>query len=126
MLPDTSWNIHYIVPHPHILQALKLSIPNHRNTGLWLLPDGNVFLRKLEGRGSPLLLDSEYFDRWCQSEGLDYTWVYIGERTSWTGQSRANGRRTLGAAWFEEGKVRSFTNVPSAEDGTDHKETAGR
>lgn len=103
-------NIDYLVPHPHILQALKLSIPNPRNTGLWLLPDGNVFLRKLEGRGSPLLLDSVHFDGWCQSEDLDYTWVYIGERTSWIGQSMAKCRRTLGAAWFEKGRIRFKNN----------------
>ncbi|MGH8508601.1 MAG: hypothetical protein ACREVH_07780 [Gammaproteobacteria bacterium] len=99
-------NIQYTVPHPRIRHALGLSIPDPRNTGLWLLPDGQVFLRKLEDRGSPLLLDKERFDAWCRSEGLDYTWVYIGERTARTDRYNAKWRRTLGAAWFEDRKVR--------------------
>ena len=97
-------SIRYIVPHPHIRRALGLYIPDIRRTGLWQLPDRQVFLRKLEDRGSPLLLDREHFDAWCRSEGLDYTWVYIGERTYWSG-SAARWRRTLGVAWFEYGKV---------------------
>ncbi|MCI0621794.1 MAG: hypothetical protein L0387_09005 [Acidobacteria bacterium] len=99
-------NVQYTVPHPRIRHALGLNIPDPRNTGLWLLPDGHIFLRKLEGRGSPLLLDKEHFDAWCRSEELDYTWVYIGERTAWTDRSNAKWRRTFGAAWFEDGKVR--------------------
>jgi len=98
--------IGYTIPHPRIRHALGLSIPDPRNTGLWLLPDGQVFLRKLEGRGSPLRLDREHFDAWCRSEGLDYTWVYIGERTAWMDRDNAKWRRTLGAAWVEHGKVR--------------------
>lgn len=94
--------IRYTVPHPHLRRVLGLHIPDIRCTGLWQLPDGQVFLRKLEDRGSPLLLDKEYFDVWCRSEGLDYTWVYIGERTYWAGRL---WRRTLGAAWFEQGKA---------------------
>ncbi|MEI6702621.1 MAG: ATP-binding protein [Deltaproteobacteria bacterium] len=95
----------FTVPHPHILNSLKLIIPNPRDTGVWLLPDGQVFLKKLEDRGSPILLDKEHFDSWCQSEGLEYTWVYIGERTAWTGKHKAKWRRTIGAAWFENGKL---------------------
>lgn len=98
--------IRYTVPHPRLSLALGLSIPDPRNTGFWLLPDGQVFLRELEGRGSPLLLDREHFDAWCRSEGLDYTWIYIGERTAWPSQKNAKWRRTLGAAWFDDGKVR--------------------
>ncbi|MGH8605735.1 MAG: hypothetical protein ACREXR_23970 [Gammaproteobacteria bacterium] len=65
-----------------------------------------MFLRKLIGRGSPLLLDKEHFEAWCRLEGIDYTWVYIGERTAWTDQDNAKWRRTLGAAWFDDAKVR--------------------
>lgn len=97
-------SIRYIVPHPHIRRALGLHIPDNRRTDLWQLPDGQVFLRKLEGRGSPLLLDKEHLDVWCRSEGLEYTWVYIGERTYWLGPA-SRWRRTLGVAWFEHGKV---------------------
>lgn len=102
-------SIQSIVPHPSIHQSLGLSIPDPRNSGLWLLPDGQVFLRRLEGRGSPLLLNKECFDAWCLSEGLEYTWVYIGERTAWEGLDDAKWRRSLGAAWFENGEV-NFKN----------------
>ena len=95
----------FTVPHPYILNSLKLIIPNPRETGVWLLPDRQVFLKKLEDRGSPILLDREHFDTWCQSEGLEYTWVYIGERTAWTGKHKAKWRRTIGVAWFENGKL---------------------
>lgn len=95
-------SIRYTVPHPHLRRVLGLHIPDIRCTGLWQLPDGRVFLRQMEDRGSPLVLDKEYFDAWCRSEGLDYTWVYIGERTYWAGR---RWRRTLGVAWFEQGKV---------------------
>lgn len=98
-------NIQYIVPHPRIRQSLKISIPNPRDTGLWRLPDGQVFLRQLKDRGTPTILNKEIFDSWCRSEGLEYTWVYIGERTSWIGQHNAKWRRTLGAAWFDDGNL---------------------
>lgn len=98
-------NIQYIVPHPRIRHSLKINISDPRDTGLWRLPDGQVFLRKLKDRGTPMILNKELFDSWCRSEGLDYTWVYIGERTSWVGQHHAKWRRTLGAAWFEDGNL---------------------
>ncbi|MDP1774091.1 MAG: hypothetical protein Q8L15_17625 [Methylobacter sp.] len=99
-------SIRYTVPHPRIHHALGVSIPDPRNSGLWVLPDGQVFLRRLEGRGSPLLLDKKLFDEWCLSEGLEYTWVYIGERMAWEETGDAQCRRTLGSAWYENGKVK--------------------
>jgi hypothetical protein len=103
-------SVQYTVPHPRIHQALGLSIPDPRNRGLWLLPDGQVFLRRLEGRGSPLLLDKKCFDEWCLSEGLEYTWVYIGERSTYEEMGDAYRRRTLGAAWYENGEVKFKNN----------------
>lgn len=99
-------DIRYFVPHPRIQHAFGIRIPDIRDTGFWMLPDGQVFLRKLESRGSPLLLNREKFDVWCRTEGLGYTWVYIGERTAWTGRQKMKWRRTLGVAWFEGGKVK--------------------
>ncbi|MCK9636498.1 MAG: hypothetical protein M0R41_09490 [Methylobacter tundripaludum] len=103
-------SVRYTVPHPRIHHALGVSIPDPRNSGLWVLPDGQVFLRRLEGRGSPLLLDKKCFDEWCLSEGLEYTWVYIGERSTYEEMGDAYRRRTLGAAWYENEIVKFKNN----------------
>lgn len=103
-------SVQYTVPHPRIHQTLGLSITDTRNRGLWLLPDGQVFLKRLDGRGSPLLLNKKCFDEWCVAEGLEYTWVYIGERSTYEKMGDAYRRRTLGAAWYENAKVKFKNN----------------
>ncbi|NVN98200.1 MAG: hypothetical protein HXX17_02675 [Geobacteraceae bacterium] len=98
--------VRYLLPHPRLREALRLDIPNPRDTTVWQLPDGKVFLRQLEDRGEPIILDKESFDSWCQSEGLEYTWIFIGERTARLDERNGKWRRTFGAAWLEDGEVR--------------------
>ncbi len=104
-------NINYLVPHPRIGLALGLVLPDPRDMNHWYLPDGELFLAKMGGRGSPLLVNKQSFDDWCLAEGLEYAWVYIGERTAWLGERRMRIRRTKGVAWFEGGELRHQNSV---------------
>lgn len=97
-------NIKYIVPHPQIKKALGLNIPDISNSSLWLLPSGIVFLKKLSHPAGTLLLDKESFDTWCNSEGFEYSWVYISERAVWPNLNSMQSRWVLGVAWYHEGK----------------------
>ena len=96
-------SVRFLVPHPRIRTALGLRILDPRNTGLWVCSDDTPFLVNHDVVDSVLTIDEEQFRAWCRSEGLEYTWIYIGERTAWIGVDDATFRRTVGAAWYDEG-----------------------